>query len=79
VLHELDHPVKVLTPVRKALTQNGKMVLIDFPKGSIAEQLYDEDYYSNRMMQSFLKRAGFKKIKIEYFKQGQLTLFFASR
>ncbi len=78
VLHELEHPVKVLTQVRKALKRNGKMVLVDFPRGSIAERLYDEEYHSTRMMQSFLKRAGFKKITVEYFKKKQLALFLAN-
>lgn len=77
VLHELAHPLKVITQVRKALRQNGKMLLIDFPTGSVAEQLYDEKYYSTRMMQSFMKRAGFKKIAVEYFNDHQLALFTA--
>jgi len=43
----------------------------------VAEQLYDEKYYSARMMQSFLKRAGFRKISLEYFNVNQLALFTA--
>jgi ubiquinone/menaquinone biosynthesis C-methylase UbiE len=77
VLHELAHPLKVLSQVRKVLRRNGKMLLIDFPTGTVAEQLYDEKYYSARMMQSFLKRAGFRKISLEYFNVNQLALFTA--
>jgi ubiquinone/menaquinone biosynthesis C-methylase UbiE len=77
VLHELEHPLKVLTQARKILSSRGMMVLIDFPKGSIAEELYGEEYYSPRMMRSMMKRAGFKKIAIEYFKNKQLALLIA--
>ena len=78
VLHELKHPLLVLKQVRKALTRNGKILLIDFPRGSKAEQLYDEEYYSTSMMRSFLSRAGFKNIHLEFFKHKQLALLSAT-
>lgn len=78
VLHELEHPLNVLIQVHRVLRRKGKMVLIDFPKGSIAEELYDEEYYSARTMHSLLRKAGFKKISIEYFKKKQLALLIAT-
>ncbi len=78
VLHELAFPLKVLRQVRKVLRRRGKIVLIDFPTGSIAEELYDEKYYSAQTMHSYLKHADFKNITVEYFNDHQLALFTAT-
>lgn len=66
VLHELEKPLKVLKEAKKILKRKGQIIVIDFPKGSVAEELYDEDYYISREMKSFLQKSGFKYVNIEF-------------
>lgn len=74
VLHELEHPLRVLTQAHAVLYQGGRLLLIDFPRGSIAERLYDESYYTTGMMKSMVRRAGFSSVSVEYFGEEHLAL-----
>jgi ubiquinone/menaquinone biosynthesis C-methylase UbiE len=66
VLHELENPLKVLKEVRKVLKQNGEIILIDFPKDSIAEDKWYEKFYPPNKMALFLKKSHFKNVNIEF-------------
>jgi ubiquinone/menaquinone biosynthesis C-methylase UbiE len=73
VLHELKHPLIVLRQVRRILNKNGIMVNGDFPKNSIAEELYDEEYYDCAYMKSMLAKACFRRIKVDFTRCRQLA------
>ncbi|OPX17596.1 hypothetical protein BXT86_05620 [candidate division WOR-3 bacterium 4484_100] len=79
VLHELRNPIKVLKEVRAILKEKGKVIFVDFPEGSLAEQLWDEKYYSVKEMKTLFKRAGFKKIGHQLLARKQLVYLTALR
>lgn len=62
-LHEFSTPAKVLKNCYKILKKNGKMIIIDFIKNSLAEKLWGEKYFSLKKMVNMLKEIGFKNIK----------------
>ena len=59
-------PLKVLQEARRVLKKNGKIIMVDYPKGSIAEDLYhEEEYYIPEKMVLFFKLVGFRKVQIK--------------
>lgn len=65
-LHEIEKPIKALKQIKKVLISNAKLLIIDFMKGSEAEKMWAEQYYTPREIESMIKKVGFKEIKIEY-------------
>ncbi len=74
VLHELEKPAKVLKEAKKVLKGGGEIILVDFLKGSTAEKIWAEDYYTPEEIQSLLEEAEFEKIRIELFGERDLAL-----
>jgi len=62
-LHEFSKPRKVLESCYKVLKENGKIIIIDFIKNSLAEKLWGEDYFSIKQIKKMLKELKFKEIK----------------
>lgn len=79
VLHELKNPSAVLKEVRKVLKQHGKIIVIDFPKGSIAEDIWYEKLYSPRKMALLLRKSRFKNIKVEFLGGKELVYLTAEK
>ena len=73
VLHELRKPLKVLKEIKRILNRNGKIIVIDFPKGSAAEELWGEEYYAHKKMEFYLKKCGFKRVNVEFFEGKELA------
>lgn len=79
VLHELKNPSAVFTEVRKVLKQHGKIIVIDFPKGSIAEDIWYEKFYSPKKMALLLYKSRFKDIKLEFLGGKELVYLTAEK
>ncbi len=79
VLHELKNPSTVLREVRKILKQHGKIIVIDFPKNSIAEDIWYEEYYTPRKMVLMLRKSRFKKINLEFLGGKELVYLTAEK
>jgi len=65
-LHEFKKPVKVLREMSRALKPGGKLLIIDYIKGSTAEKLWSERYFTPEQIQSLLRKAGFNRIETEF-------------
>jgi len=76
VLHELKNPSTVLKEIREVLKQHGKIIMIDFPKDSIAEDIWCEEYYPPKKMALLLRKSQFKNINLEF--MGGKELVFAT-
>ena len=62
-LHEFSKPRVVLENCHKVLKEGGKIIVVDFPKGSLAEKLWGEEYFSLQEVREMLEQAKFKRVK----------------
>jgi ubiquinone/menaquinone biosynthesis C-methylase UbiE len=71
-LHEMSSPLSVLREARRILRVGGHMLIVDFPRGSLAQRLWREDYYSSREVVDMLREAGFVAVRCKAIAQGQI-------
>jgi hypothetical protein len=69
----------VLKEIRKVLRVHGSIIMIDFPKGSIAEEIWYEKFYSPKEMALFLKKSRFKNINLEFLGGRELVYLTAEK
>ena len=71
-LHELAAPMAVLREAKRILRAGGKILIVDFPRGSLAQRLWNEKYYTAGEVGEMLKRAGFARVEAKRIAQRQL-------
>jgi len=71
-LHEMADPKAVLAETRRVLRPGGKLLIVDFPKDSLAQQLWDENYYRPEAVKTLLKEAGFEGVRVRLIEQEQI-------
>ena len=71
-LHEMVKPREMLTEANSILRAGGEILLIDFPRHSLAQELWNEDYYTVREVSKMLRQAGFPDADATVISQGQL-------
>ena len=71
-LHEMDHPEAMLAEARRALRPGGEVLIVDFPRGSLAQKLWNEDYYRPDEVKHLLANAGFADIRVRLIEQRQV-------
>jgi len=71
-LHEMEKPLEILTEANRVLRTGGEVLLVDFPRHSLAEELWHEDYYTVREVAEMLREAGFPNADATVISQGQL-------
>lgn len=62
-LHELSAPLRVLREARRILRPGGEILIVDFPRDSVAQKLWNEDYYRPDEVAGLLGQAGFAGIR----------------
>ena len=72
-LHELGAPMACLREARRLVRPGGAVLIIDFPKGSLAQRLWRERYYSTGEVARLLRRAGFAMVRARRTARRQLT------
>ncbi len=77
-LHEMHKPVAVLKEANRVLRGGGEVLVVDFPRGSLAERLWNEHYYTAQELEDMLKAAGFAAIRASLIESGQLLWVTAS-
>ena len=71
-LHEIKNALKALKEARRVLRLGGRIIIVDFLRDSLAQRLWNENYYTKSQVASILRRGGFVNVKSKTVFQGQL-------
>jgi len=61
-LHEMKNPQAVLEEAHRVLRPGGKVLVVEFPRNSLAQKIWDENYYTSKELANSLRKAGFEDI-----------------
>jgi ubiquinone/menaquinone biosynthesis C-methylase UbiE len=73
-LHEFQRPLLVLKQIYRVLRSGARLVIVDFPRHSLAEQLWGERYFNTREVRALVRRAGFKNCEVNLIAKNQVLL-----
>ncbi len=62
-LHEMAEPLDVMKEANRVMRRGGDILIVDFPRGSLAQRLWNENYYVPTEVVGMLRRAGFANVK----------------
>jgi len=71
-LHEMEHPDAILTEVRRILRPGGELLVVDFPRDSLAQRLWNENYYRPEQVKQMLLKSGFDEVRVKVIERGQV-------
>jgi len=71
-LHEMDRPESILLEARRVLRPGGEVLIVDFPRVSLAQKLWDENYYRPEQVKTLLRQAGFESVRARLIEQEQV-------
>jgi len=71
-LHEMAHPVAVITELRRVLRPAGELLIVDFPRDSLAQRLWNENYYTPQQVSEMLEQAGYEHVSAKLIEQRQV-------
>jgi ubiquinone/menaquinone biosynthesis C-methylase UbiE len=71
-LHEIDDPEGAMEEVRRVLRPGGELLVVDFPRDSVAQKLWNEDYYRPQELNRLLVKAGFADVRTRLIERRQV-------
>ncbi|MBN1919294.1 MAG: class I SAM-dependent methyltransferase [Verrucomicrobia bacterium] len=71
-LHEMERPGRVLAESARVLRPGGELLVVDFPKDSLAQTLWDEAYREPDEVKDLLVAAGFARVRIRLIARRQV-------
>ena len=71
-LHELEKERAALVEARRVLRPGGKLLIVDFPRGSLAQRLWNEDYFTPQQVSDVLAATGYADISVELVERSQV-------
>ena len=71
-LHEISHPLDMLREAWRVLRAGGELLVVDFPKDSLADRLWGEDYFRPRQVAKMLQDTGFNHSASRLIEKGQI-------
>ena len=71
-LHEIKDVEGALREAWRVIRPGGKILILEFPRGSLAQRLWNEKYFSVSEVGGMLARAGFQKVRAKTIEEGQV-------
>lgn len=71
-LHEMKHAKRILREAKRVLRPGGEILIVEFPAGSLAQRLWDEDYYTPEELAAMLENAGYQETAVRLIERRQL-------
>ena len=71
-LHEMDRPVEVLREADRVLRGGGVVLVVDFPRDSLAQRLWNEGYFTPEGVAEMLRQAGLANVESRLIARRQL-------
>lgn len=72
--HEMEQPQAILKEAHRALRPGGEILIVDFPRGSLAQRLWNEDYYRPSQIEQLLLQSQFVDVRVRLIEQQQVLL-----
>ena len=77
--HEIGDPEKMLTESGRILRPGGELLIVDFPRDSLAQRLWNESYYRPDDIAEMVRQAGFTTVGVRLIEKGQIAWVTAHR
>jgi ubiquinone/menaquinone biosynthesis C-methylase UbiE len=71
-LHEMKNSQAVLHETHRVLRPGGEVLVVEFPRNSLAQKLWNENYYTSKELTGSLRKAGFKDIRAKLIENKQI-------
>lgn len=71
-LHEMAKPQAVLREARRVLRPGGEVFIVDYPRDSLAQRLWNEKYLRPSEVKVLLQEAGFDQVQVRLVEHGQV-------
>ena len=71
-LHEMENSQAILQETHRVLRPGGEILVVEFPRHSLAQKLWNEDYYTVKELMGSLRKAGFKDIQAKRIEREQI-------
>jgi ubiquinone/menaquinone biosynthesis C-methylase UbiE len=71
-LHEMKKPQSILQETHRVLRPGGKILVVEFPRNSLARKLWNENYYTGKELVDSLRKAGFESVRAKQIEHKQI-------